>query len=151
MEDYKNTPEGRAAARKYGDILTLSRPDSEESRHRHPRMSLENRAKIFSPFAALRGYDEELAAEEERSRRVTQRLLSDEEKEQLSQKLLLLTKGTRVRVRYFAPDTTHPAQPPVGFYRTVTGVAERVDPVYRLLHLEGRSIPLEDLDQVQPL
>ena len=69
MEDYKNTPEGRDVTRKYADILALSRPDSEESRRRHPRMSLENRAKIFSPFAALRGYDEELDAEKQRSQK----------------------------------------------------------------------------------
>ena len=73
MEEYKNTPEGRDVTRKYADILALSRPDSAESRRRHPRMSLENRAKIFSPFAALRGYDEELDAEKQRSQRVLQR------------------------------------------------------------------------------
>ena len=41
MEEYKNTPEGRDVTRKYADILALSRPDSAESRRRHPRMSLE--------------------------------------------------------------------------------------------------------------
>ena len=60
--DYKQSAQGREAARKYADILDKSRPDSEESCRRHPRMSLQNRAKIFSPFAALRGYDEQLAA-----------------------------------------------------------------------------------------
>ena len=138
MEEYKNTPEGRDVTRKYADILALSRPDSAESRRRHPRMSLENRAKIFSPFAALRGYDEELDAEKQRSQRVPQ-------------KLLLLTKGTQVRVRYFAADTAQPAHPPVGFYHTITGTVQRIDPVYRLLHLEDRSIPFETLDQIQPL
>lgn len=151
MEEYKNTPERRDVTRKYADILALSRPDSAESRRRHPRMSLENRAKIFSPFAALRGYDEELDAEKQRSQRVPQRFLSEEEKEQLSQKLLLLTKGTQVRVRYFAADTAQPAHPPVGFYHTITGTVQRIDPVYRLLHLEDRSIPFETLDQIQLL
>lgn len=63
MEDYKNSPAGRQAARKYADILEKSRPQSEESLRRHPRMSLANRAKIFSPFAAVRGYDEPIAKE----------------------------------------------------------------------------------------
>ena len=48
---YKNTPEGRAVQSKYGKILHASRP---EPPHNYPRMLMSNRAKIFSPFAALR-------------------------------------------------------------------------------------------------
>lgn len=59
-DNYKNTPTGRNTAQKYSDIIQLSRP---EPSYKHPRMSLQNRAKIFSPFAALRGYDEEIALE----------------------------------------------------------------------------------------
>lgn len=55
--DYKNTPEGRAVQSKYGKILHASRP---EPPHDHPRMPMSNRAKIFSPFAALRGYEDEV-------------------------------------------------------------------------------------------
>ena len=61
MSDYKNTEEGKNVARKYADILNSSRP---EPSYKHPRMTLSNRAKIFSPFAALRGYEEEIAAED---------------------------------------------------------------------------------------
>lgn len=60
MEDYKNTELGRRTAQKYADILHEERPCSAESLRRHPRMPLLNRAKIFAPFAALRGYEEEL-------------------------------------------------------------------------------------------
>ena len=60
MEDFKNTKEGRAVAQKYSDILHLSRP---EPPVKHPRMALSNRAKIFSPFAALRGFDDEISSE----------------------------------------------------------------------------------------
>ena len=60
MEDFKNTKEGRAVAQKYSDILPLSRP---EPPVKHPRMALSNRAKIFSPFAALRGFDDEISSE----------------------------------------------------------------------------------------
>ena len=67
-QDYKESRQGRENARKYADILNESRPDSGESRRRHPRMSLQNRAKIFSPFAALRGYDEQLAKEREKAK-----------------------------------------------------------------------------------
>ena len=63
MENYKNSKIGRETAQKYGDILEMERPQSEESLRKHPRMTLQNRAKIFSPFSPLRGYDEQLAAE----------------------------------------------------------------------------------------
>lgn len=61
MENYKNSKTGREVTRKYADILDKERPQTEESLRRHPRMTLQNRAKIFAPFAALRGYEEQLA------------------------------------------------------------------------------------------
>ena len=79
MENYKNSKIGRETAKKYGDILEMERPQTEESLRKHPRMTLQNRAKIFSPFAALRGYDEQLAAEKQRTERVTKRILTKEE------------------------------------------------------------------------
>ena len=45
------------AARIYGDIIEKSRPEDEDSRIRHPRMPIPDRAKIFAPFAALTGYE----------------------------------------------------------------------------------------------
>lgn len=53
--DYKNIPESRAVQSKYGKILHASRPEPPRN---HPRMPMSNRAKIFSPFAALRGYED---------------------------------------------------------------------------------------------
>ena len=61
MTDYKNSAEGRIVTAKYQDILHLSRP---EPSYRHPRMPVAGRAKIFSPFSALRGYEEEIAEED---------------------------------------------------------------------------------------
>ena len=45
---------------KYKDIIDKSRPqhDEDEFEARHPRMPREARAKIFAPFAALKGYEE---------------------------------------------------------------------------------------------
>ncbi len=44
----------------YKDIINKSRPEhnGDDFEARHPRMSQENRAKIFAPFAALKGYEE---------------------------------------------------------------------------------------------
>ena len=84
MENYKNSKIGLETAQKYGDIIEMERPQTEESLRKHPRMTLQNRAKIFSPFAALRGYDEQLAAEKQRTERVTKRILTEEEMSALS-------------------------------------------------------------------
>lgn len=49
----------------YKDIMQEKRPGLPQG---HPRMDVLNRAKIFSPFAALRGFEERIAEEEQRSR-----------------------------------------------------------------------------------
>ena len=54
MENYKNSKIGLETAKKYGDTLEMERPRTEESLRKHPRMTLQNRAKIFSPFSPLR-------------------------------------------------------------------------------------------------
>ena len=54
MENYKNSKIGQETAQKYGDIIEMERPQTEESLRKHPRMTLQNRAKIFSPFSPLR-------------------------------------------------------------------------------------------------
>ena len=79
MENYKNSKAGQETAQKYGDIIEMERPQNEESLRKHLRMTLQNRAKIFSPFSPLRGYDEQLAAEKQRTERVTKRILTKEE------------------------------------------------------------------------
>ena len=45
---------------KYNDIIDKERPqhNGDDFEARHPKMTLENRAKIFAPFAALKGYEE---------------------------------------------------------------------------------------------
>ena len=124
-----------------------------------PRMSLGSRAKIFSPFAALRGFDDELAEEGAQTLRVPKAELSDEEKAALSAKLATLRRGMAVTVRYFVPDLLCPASPPVGRYQTVTGTVQTLDPVQKALRLALDSphtgpgvekekvvvIPLEDI------
>ena len=114
MENYKNSKIGLETAQKYGDILEMERPQTEESLRKHPRMTLQNRAKIFSPFSPLRGYDEQLAAEKQRTERVTKRILTEEEMSALSDRLMQVTKGMIITVRYFKEDTAHPEVPAVG-------------------------------------
>ena len=149
MENYKNSKTGLETARKYADILHLERPQTEESLRKHPRMTLQNRAKIFSPFAALRGYDEQLADEKQRTERVTKRSLTEEEMSDLSDKLMQVTKGMTVTVRYFVEDTAHPEVPAVGNYVTLTGKVDAIDPVFRTLQIAKAVVPFEDLVEIR--
>lgn len=148
MENYKTSKTGLETARKYADILDMERPQTEESLHKHPRMSIQNRAKIFSPFAALRGYDEQLAEEKQRTERVRKHILTEEEMSDLSDRLMQVTKGMTVTVRYFVEDTAHPEVPTVGNYVTLTGKVESIDPVFRTLQIAKAVVPFEDLVEV---
>ena len=75
----------------YLDILYLEHPEPKN----HKRMSREARAGQFSPFAALTGYDEQV---KETARLTSKKIdLDDEEKEQLSNKLIFKDK-TKINI-----------------------------------------------------
>ena len=59
----------------YREIMEAVRPELPSG---HPRMDVLNRAKIFAPFAALRGFEERISVEEKRSRDETQGCPIDE-------------------------------------------------------------------------
>ena len=119
---YKNTPEGRAVQSKYGKILHASRP---EPPHNHPRMPMSNRAKIFSPFAALRGYEDEIASEGRDHLKGNRIELSEEGKEVLNQKISQLWKGQKITIKYFTD----------GYYENVAGVLDAVDVINKELRI----------------
>ena len=104
------------------------------------------------PFARPRSYccryDEQLAAEKQRTERVTKRILTEEEMSALSDRLMQVTKGMTITVRYFKEDTAHPEVPAVGNYITLTGKADRIDPVFRTLQVGDTVVPFEDLVEV---
>ena len=62
----------------YQDILNLSRPIS-----KHPKMSVENRAKLFTPFSALRGFDIEILTTEQYRLLVPQVTLACDQEEEI--------------------------------------------------------------------
>ena len=88
---------------------------------------------------------EQLAAEKQRTERVPKRILTEEEMSALSDRLMQVTKGMTVTVRYFKEDTAHPEVPAVGNYITLTGKADRIDPVFRTLQVGDTVVPFEDL------
>ena len=129
---------------KYDDIIHLPHPVS----LKHPRMSRQNRAAQFAPFAALTGYGD---AVEETARSTQQRIeLTDSRKEMLDEQLRLIRENLDQRpvisVEYFLPD----ARKAGGSYVLVTGPAVRLDVLTGTLHLQdGTTIPVEDIYDLQ--
>ena len=114
-------------------------------------MSIQNRAKIFCPFSALKGYEEALRAKEKIV--VSPRELSEDMKELLDKKLHTLedrlSRGGHpiLTVVYFHPNPGTPdgSSPRKGEYLELTGMAARLDLNARILQLVDTKIPLEDI------
>ena len=122
----------------YDDILRLPHPTSKT----HPRMSRQERAAQFSPFAALAGHEDAI---QETSRVVGRRFdLSEEEKAVLDRKqqiiLGFLKQGEQpmVTVTYFRPDRKKAG----GEYVKRTGKVKKVREVENsLVFADGVEIP----------
>lgn len=123
----------------YQDILYCSRPVS-----RHPKMSIENRAKLFAPFSALRGFDIEILTQEQDRLLVPQISLASDREEEIYRVLNGLHQGDWATVTYFVP-VKHIAQQLLGEYTVVSGEVKRVDDVEQLLVLEGYPIPFGNI------
>ena len=123
----------------YRDMIHLSRPIS-----RHPKMSVENRAKLFTPFSALRGFDIEILTKEQDRLLVPQVRLSNDQREIIWRALNEMQKGDWVTVTYFQPVKSLDGQP-LGEYTVSTGVVKKVDDVEQLLVLEGASVPFGNI------
>lgn len=126
----------------YQDILYCSRPIS-----RHPKMSIENRAKLFTPFSALRGFDIEILTTEQERLLVQQVMLSADQREAIWRALNEMQKGDWVTVTYFQPVKSLNGQP-LGDYTVSTGVVKKVDDVEQLLMLENMSVPFGNIHAI---
>lgn len=125
---------------KYDDIINLPHPTSQK----RPRMSVQDRAAQFSPFAALTGYD---AAIRETARLTEERIeLNEYEQAVLDQRIILLQEHLKdlpeVTITYFQPDERKEG----GKYRSLTGVVKKIDPYERQIILADQSkIPIESI------
>lgn len=100
-------------------------------------MPIEERAKQFMPFAALRGLPEALAAKEKVL--IPKIELSPEMAEELDRKMHLIAKGKMATVVYFCN----------GEYIKLTGLVARIDETSRLLQIVNTKIPFADILQVE--
>ncbi len=102
----------------YKDIIHMERPRNADVMRKHPPMDLSARAKIFSPFAAVRGHDDRLRMEDEKLALAERREFSEEDAARLSEKMSSLKKRMEVTVTYFLPCNDDPGR---GIYTKATG------------------------------
>lgn len=130
----------------FEDIIDMERPWPKDTLRRHPKMSPQDRAKIFAPFAALRGHSERLGEEDVKLMRSKRNELSEDEVAMLSDKLLQVKKGMTVTVVYFQPDTENGD---MGYDMTATGTVTNVDVVYKILKIDtGRTNEKGPVDEM---
>ena len=118
---------------KYDDIINLQHPTSKK----HPRMTRQNRAAQFSPFAALTGYDEEIREMARQTEKKKQ--LSEDQWNILNEKFTKLRKlpyrPLRVAVTYFVPDSKKEG----GTYQKKNCCIEKICMEKRVLLLENEE------------
>lgn len=119
---------------RYNDIIHLPHHQSTK----HPRMSMQDRAAQFAPFAALRGYEDAI---HEASRYVESQIeLSEDDKVQLDMKVQFLISHLKsqpkISVLYFVPD----AKKQGGVYQTVEGNLRKIDEIQNTLSFTDKTI-----------
>ena len=126
----------------YTDIIHMERPLSS-----HPKMDLGNRAKLFSSFDALRGFDLALLAKQAERQLTVRRDLLDDAQEELDHKLHILQAGMRVSITYFRMEKTI-GDMEVGTYITETGVVEEINAQENAIILPTAFIPISDIAEL---
>ena len=100
------------------------------------KMPIEDRAKQFMPFAALKGLPDALAA---REKIIVSRIeLSEEMAEELDRRMHELAKGRIATIVYFLKDE----------YIKITGMVARIDETSRLLQIVNTKIPFDDILEI---
>lgn len=138
---------GAKVTHKYDDIINNEYPLENLDVIKHPRMSIQDRAKIFAPFAALKGYEEEIAAKQ---KIVVPRIeLSEESKEYLDlqlgtiNQLLLEGKHPIVTVVYFQRGKVSNEEG--GEYIQFTGMVAKFDQSSHILQIVEKKLHLDDI------
>ena len=149
---------------KYADLYRAGRPQHEKFDDfwcRHPPMDCGKRAKIFSPFDALRGFSDAVAAKDVQY--VNRPELTEEEQLEISRRLSILwelTKNGRlaranrveVRVTYFSPcaDKENFSFGYRGQQKTAAGICRQVDAALsRTLTVGETVIRFQDIIAVE--
>lgn len=125
---------------RYADIINLPHHTSSK----HPRMSRENRASQFSPFAALTGYDSEI---KETARLTDEKIELDEDRiYDINAKLQYIKDNIDVKpeitVDYFISDEKKSG----GAYVTLNDRVRIIDEYERtIVFVSGKRINIDDI------
>lgn len=121
---------------------TMDRPKS-----KYPKMSMSDRAAQFAPFAALTGHKEAILEQQ----RITQtkRILSNEEKLEINEKIIeLMNLKSKCRIIYFEKDRTKSG----GQYMESVLSFKRMDELNKTLFFkENMQIQIEDIVDIEIL
>ncbi|MCD8104295.1 MAG: YolD-like family protein [Lachnospiraceae bacterium] len=125
------------AEEKYSDIIHKTWPADPSIYRKHPKMPLQERAKIFAPFAALRGHSDRLREEAGRLLCSPRCELTEEESAALSEKLQQVKKGTEITVMYFESDS---ADDDTGYYVSLSGRVAELNTVSQTIRIDTGEI-----------
>ena len=130
---------------RYEDILNATPPVGQGLKG-YPPMNIPDRAKIFAPFAALKGYEEAIFAKQ---KIVVPRInLSEETRDLLDQKMHLVLELLKrqqhpiLTIIYFTRTRIGQDE---GEYIRFTGMVGKIDETSKILHIVDLKIPLYDI------
>lgn len=134
----------------YDDIINLPYPNNDwNTLIKHPRMSIENRAKIFAPFAALRGHSDAIEETAERRLTIRQDELMEDSRLELDEVLGTLAERLQqgehpvVKVSYFVQDRV--LAEGVGTYEELEGTVAKLDAITQTIQIVDKVIPLANV------
>ena len=105
---------------------TMDRPKS-----KYPKMSMSDRAAQFAPFAALTGHKEAILEQQRTTQ--TKRILSNEEKLEINEKIVEMVKlKSKCRIIYFEKDRTKSC----GQYMESVLSFKRIDELNKVLYFK---------------
>ena len=121
---------------------TMDRPKS-----KYPKMSMSDRAAQFAPFAALTGHKEAILEQQRTTQ--TKRILSNEEKLRINEKIVEMVKlKSKCRIIYFEKDRTKSG----GKYLNRVLSFKRIDELNKVLYFkENIQIQIEDIVDIEVL
>lgn len=119
---------------------TMDRPKS-----KYPKMSMSDRAAQFAPFAALTGHKEAILEQQRTTQ--TKRILSNEEKLEINEKIIeLINLKSKCRITYFEKDRTKSG----GQYLNRVLSFKRLDELNKTLFFkENIQIQIEDIVDIE--
>ena len=121
---------------------TMNRPKS-----KYPKMSMLDRAAQFAPFAALTGHKEAILEQQRTTQ--TKRILSNEEKLEINEKIVEMVKlKSKCRIIYFEKDRTKSG----GKYLNRVLSFKRIDELNKVLYFkENIQIQIDDIVDIEVL